>query len=192
MLRGLGALMVVLGLACGGGPGPDEVPTASPPVEEPAAGSSSAPTEHHCLPDETFLFGGALTPRRDRFVSFCGSPDLDAERGFLVYRYGPPGEVELEYPKERTHPRNHFTYKMALSPPSGFEETLSFERSGGYRYTASHSGYLGEELLSLTVTLPDGDEVVWRGHPPFPERGVRLTQVFGVEAELQEPGGPAR
>lgn len=52
----------------------------------------------HCAADEQTLFA---CPAGTRTLAVCAAPDLDAARGWLQYRYGRAGAVELRLPTER-------------------------------------------------------------------------------------------
>jgi len=43
-------------------------------------------------------------------VSICASKDLTSDRGYLQYRFGLPGKIELEFPKELTGTQQKFQY----------------------------------------------------------------------------------
>ncbi len=62
-----------------------------------------------------------------RTISVCASRDLSASAGHLTYRFGRSRQdVELTYPTDNEHPRQHFRFS---SPPSGAKssaEQLSF------------------------------------------------------------------
>lgn len=45
-----------------------------------------------------------------KFASLCASVDLDKEHGYLQYRFGLPGKVELEFPESRTGTQQKFQY----------------------------------------------------------------------------------
>nr|WP_315463407.1 hypothetical protein [uncultured Rhodoferax sp.] len=63
--------------------------------------SFAAPT--HCTSAEEVVFS-CLLQRTAKVVSLCASPGLLASpsKGHLVYRFGKPGAVELEYPKDKS------------------------------------------------------------------------------------------
>jgi hypothetical protein len=41
---------------------------------------------------------------------------LDDRRGYVQYRFGRPGKVELEFPRERQNTQSAFTYKRYTRP----------------------------------------------------------------------------
>jgi hypothetical protein len=62
--------------------------------------SIAAPT--HCTSTEEVVFSCPLQ-RTAKVVSVCASPRLQASpsKGYLVYRFGKLGAVELEFPKDK-------------------------------------------------------------------------------------------
>ncbi len=84
-----------------------------------------------CARDEKLYFGALTT--RGKMVCLCGSPRLTAESGYLQYRFGRPGRIELEYPTERAGSQRMFFYAHY----SRFQfETVSVRfKNGEYNYT---------------------------------------------------------
>lgn len=62
-----------------------------------------------CAADERVIFSCALK-QPAKIVSVCASKDLTNEKGYLQYRFGMAGTVELEFPKERTNTQQQFEY----------------------------------------------------------------------------------
>src|SRR2546430_9257893 len=54
-----------------------------------------------CAKDERIIFSCPVK-RPAKIVSICASKNLTSEQGYLQYRFGLPGKVELEFPKDRT------------------------------------------------------------------------------------------
>ncbi len=48
--------------------------------------------------------------RPAKIVSLCASKDLSKERGYLQYRFGLPGKIELEFPRGREKTQQAFRY----------------------------------------------------------------------------------
>lgn len=67
-------------------------------VKPPAPTPVAATTNSHCSPDETTLFSCELS--KGKLVSLCASHDLSPKAGYLQYRFGKPGNVELALPKQ--------------------------------------------------------------------------------------------
>src|SRR6266851_2325141 len=62
-----------------------------------------------CAKDERIIFSCPVK-RPAKIVSICASKDLTSEHGYLQYRFGLPGKIELEFPKERTGTQEKFHY----------------------------------------------------------------------------------
>src|SRR6266480_5829555 len=50
-----------------------------------------------CTKDERVVFSCPVK-RPAKIVSVCASKDLTSEHGYLQYRFGLPGKIELEFP----------------------------------------------------------------------------------------------
>ncbi|MBK6973025.1 MAG: hypothetical protein IPH26_08770 [Sterolibacteriaceae bacterium] len=62
-----------------------------------------------CLRDERTVFSCPLE-NDSRVVSLCGSRDLGEGAGYLQYRFGRSGNVELEFPRQRPDSWKAFRY----------------------------------------------------------------------------------
>ena len=49
-----------------------------------------------CSTEETLLFGCDSGPK---MISVCASPGFSATTGYVQYRFGTPGKIELSYPR---------------------------------------------------------------------------------------------
>lgn len=74
-----------------------------------------------CANDEQIIFscfvrpaGKLRRPGSNKIVSLCASPALSKDQGYLQYRFGLPGKVELEFPNSRagTQPMFQYTHYM--------------------------------------------------------------------------------
>ena len=83
-----------------------------------------------------------------RIASLCASRDLDKERGYLQYRYGLPGKVELEFPNARTGTQQMFQYTHYLRYQVDLTE-INFEIDG-YQYQI-FDDYNGEEKPRIST-----------------------------------------
>jgi len=62
-----------------------------------------------CEQNERIIFSCPLkSPAKT--VSVCGSKELTSEQGYLQYRFGVPGKIELEFPKDRKETQKQFQY----------------------------------------------------------------------------------
>jgi hypothetical protein len=89
-----------------------------------------------------------------RIVSLCGSRRLTAQEGYLQYRFGRPGKLELEHPKRRQGAQETFRYAH-YSRYQVDRVAVSFQR-GGFTYTLFDS-YEGD------------------APPPARDQGVQVT-----------------
>lgn len=62
-----------------------------------------------CAKDERVIFA-CLLNRPAKIVSICAAKDLTRENGYLQYRFGLPGRIELEFPKDRIRTQEKFMY----------------------------------------------------------------------------------
>lgn len=67
--------------------------------------------------------------RNKRTYSFCASSEVSSESGYIQYRAGSPGSLELVFPKNKVPPEGLFEYQMG---PQG-NESIEF-KVGEYRY----------------------------------------------------------
>ena len=106
-----------------------------------------------CLTKRT---GASAVRSPSKIVSLCASRDLAKERGYLQYRYGLPGKVELEFPNSRTGTQKLFQYTHYMRYQVDLTE-INFEIDG-YQYQI-FDDYNGEEkppisTEGVSVTAP--------------------------------------
>jgi hypothetical protein len=106
-----------------------------------------------CASDEQIIFSCPIK-RTAKIVSLCASGDLGKEHGYLQYRFGLPGKVELEFPKDRKQTQQQFHYSHYFRYQVDLTE-ISFSVDG-YGYSIVDT-YNGEEK------------------PAISEQGVRVT-----------------
>lgn len=110
-----------------------------------------------CRASETQLFG--FTTTSGRVMSICTAADTS----YIVYRYGRPGHVELEYPRQLRGSWSAFTYSYYLrgggAANAGLDlNELSFENAG-YAYTV-YEEYSAEDdttRYGIRITDPQGN-----------------------------------
>ena len=129
----------------------------SPSSAAPAASPSSiAPqTTSLCAKDERVIFSCPVR-RPAKIVSLCASKDLTSDRGYLQYRFGLPGKIELEYPKDRQGTQSKFQYTHYFR--AQFDMTSINFTIDGYAYSV-FDDYNGEEKPKISsqgvsVTAP--------------------------------------
>jgi hypothetical protein len=110
-----------------------------------AHGSTSAAAGTHCLPSEKIIFNCEFLKSK-KLASVCASKNLTKTEGYLQYRFGKPGKLELVYPATRNRTQQQF-YWNQLHPYQSFINELSF-KSGNYLYTVAGYG-ISEELNGI-------------------------------------------
>lgn len=108
-----------------------------------------------CARDERIIFSCPVK-KPAKIVSLCASKNLTADQGYLQYRFGLPGKVELEFPKERTGTQQKFQYTHYFRAQVDLTE-ISFSNNG-YEYQITDD-YNGEEkpaqsIQGVMVTAP--------------------------------------
>jgi len=108
-----------------------------------------------CAKGERVIFSCPVR-RPAKIVSLCASKDLTSDRGYLQYRFGLPGKIELEFPKERTGTQQKFQYSHYFRAQFDMTE-ISFSNNG-YDYQITDD-YNGEEkpaqsIQGVSVTVP--------------------------------------
>ena len=94
-----------------------------------------------CENTEKVVFSCAIA-KPAKIVSLCSSKELTRDRGYLQYRFGLPGKIELEFPKEREQTQSAFKYSHYFR--AQFDQTeISFTQDG-YEY-AIFDDYNGEQ-----------------------------------------------
>lgn len=114
----------------------------------------------HCTAGQTAWFSAAVKGS-DKVVSLCGSLASNGKPGWLEYRFGRPGAVELRYPDKRTGSLRAFTYRRYTRPRTTYLR-LEFTRDG-LRYAideAFEADMSPQSSVSLNVVRSsDGKEV---------------------------------
>lgn len=84
-----------------------------------------------CRVEEQILFTCGL-PRSAKVISLCGSKSLDNRRGYLQYRFGKAGAMDLQFPRERANTQMAFRYAHYFRAQVDRTE-VTFD-NGDYRY----------------------------------------------------------
>ncbi|MCU1264723.1 MAG: uncharacterized protein JWM21_1041 [Acidobacteria bacterium] len=71
--------------------------------------TSSLHANSLCTADEQVIFSCSLK-RSAKIVSLCSSKDFAKDSGYLQYRFGLPGKIELKFPKDRKATQQQFRY----------------------------------------------------------------------------------
>jgi hypothetical protein len=106
-----------------------------------------------CARDEEVIFSCTISGS-GKLLSLCGSRGLDAQSGYVQYRFGRAGRLELEFPQAREKTQSAFRYTRYTRPLVTYL-VLRFE-SNGYLYSI-HQNDNAEERppvreASVTVT----------------------------------------
>lgn len=95
------------------------------------AGEAAAVSRSLCRAEEQVIFSCPVA-KAAKLVSLCGSKNLDNRRGYLQYRFGKPGAVELQFPGERANTQLAFRYAHYFRAQVDRIE-VTFDHNG-YRY----------------------------------------------------------
>lgn len=68
-----------------------------------------------CSAGERVVFS-AFVEGSNKLVSICSSSRLDDRQGYLQYRFGRPGKVELQFPSSKQNTQKAFTYIRYTRP----------------------------------------------------------------------------
>jgi hypothetical protein len=128
---------------------------AHSPLTTEAEAGLMAPPSTLCTRDERVIFSCPVK-KPAKIVSVCASKDLASDRGYLQYRFGLPGKVELEFPKDRTGTQQKFQYTHYFRARVDLTE-INFTIDG-YQYQVFDT-YQGEEKPAVSeqgvsVTAP--------------------------------------
>lgn len=122
-----------------------------------------------CARSEHVIFSCRVKPSPKRsqisplkIASLCASTDLDKESGYLQYRFGLPGKIELEFPSSRTGTQLMFQYTHYMRFQVDLTE-ITFQLDG-YEYQI-FDAYNGEEKPAVSeqgvkVTMPGKEKEV--------------------------------
>ena len=105
-----------------------------------------APQVSLCSPTERVVFSCSLK-RPAKMVALCASKSLTKETGYLQYRFGLPGKIELEYPQQRDGSSQSFRYHHYFRAQFDLTE-ISFTNEG-VEYTVFDS-YNGEQKPAVS------------------------------------------
>jgi len=139
------AIMVLAGWFLGDERGVSQ--TASLQPEDTIKPTAALQPNTLCDRNERVIFSCPVK-RPAKIVSVCASKDLTSDRGYLQYRFGLPGKIELEFPKERTGTQTKFQYTHYFRAQFDLTE-ISFNVNG-YEYQVTDD-YNGEEKPAQTT-----------------------------------------
>jgi hypothetical protein len=104
------------------------------------------PANTLCATNERVIFSCPV--KTAKIVSVCASKDLTSEHGYLQYRFGLPGKIELEFPKDRAGTQAKFQYTHYFRAKVDLTE-INFTIKG-YEYQI-FDDYNGEEKPAIST-----------------------------------------
>jgi hypothetical protein len=145
-----------------------------------------------CATAERVVFS-AFVEGSGKLASICSSRRLDARKGYLQYRFGRPGNVELQFPSSRRNTQKAFTYTGYTRPLVTYL-TLTFTTSD-YRYSigvdynaelkpASHDAYI--TVTTLGAPGADSKDVTIKLRTPVTGSLMTLEDVVPNEPWTKE------
>jgi hypothetical protein len=142
-----------------------------------------------CAHDEKIIWSCETTKRK--IVSICSSGQLDKQSGYLQYRFGLPGHIELEYPQQRENTQTAFAYFRYTRPLVTYLGLRFKIKEYDYEvYDNSNEEERNGSEAGVKVT-PSGNtdrEVDYRCRKPIVHHLIELEEV--VPRTEMTPGGP--
>ena len=132
-----------------------------------------------CAADERVIFSCTLR-QPVKIVSVCAAKDLTNEKGYLQYRFGLPGKVELEFPKDRTNTQQQFEYSHYFRARVDLTE-INFTING-VNYSV-FDDYQGEEKPAVSE---QGVSINWPGTNKREVRYLCASKPKADYADLQD------
>lgn len=126
----------------------------------PGAPSAGIPTAgwHEptlCTPQENVVWSCRT---RKKIVSVCASRRITASEGYMQYRIGKPGALEMSYPEALGHPRGKFRYTLYLQG----NQSLEFDKSG-FHYSVFEDLRSAEDGVFVTKNDADVARITCNG-----------------------------
>ena len=131
-----------------------------------------------CAKDERVIFA-CLLKQPAKIVSVCAAKDLTSETGYLQYRFGLPGKIELEFPKDRAGTQQKFEYTHYFRARVDLTE-INFTVDG-VSYSV-FDDYQGEEKPEVSE---QGVTINWPGTNKKEVRLICRTKPKADYADLQ-------
>lgn len=133
-----------------------------------------------CRPDERSLWT-CTVGKAGKIAAVCGSKDLTADQGYLQYRFGAPGRLELEFPQTREGSQEAFVYSR-YTRPGTTHLALRFEKDG-HTYTLFQSSSPETGSLAYVVVKSPGGR---RAHLQCREQRGTLMDLEDIVPESPE------
>ncbi len=125
-----------------------------------------------CESQEDVYFSCPVTG--GKIVSVCALKNHDPNSGYVQYRYGVPGKLELVYPKSKLPPAGRF-YVVNASEGSANLNTIKFY-SGRYTY------FVAQAFTSYLTVLKDGELILRRSCEEGGYAFINWNALKGIEA----------
>jgi hypothetical protein len=110
------------------------------------------PAKTLCTADERVIFSCVLR-QPAKILSVCASKALTNEKGYLQYRFGIPGNIELEFPKDRMNTQQQFEYSHYFRARVDLTE-INFTVNGvSYSVFDDYNGEEKPEVSEQGVTI---------------------------------------
>jgi len=132
-----------------------------------------------CAADERVIFS-CLLRQPAKIISVCAAKDLTNEKGYLQYRFGMPGNLELEFPKDRANTQQQFEYSHYFRARVDMTE-INFTVNG-VSYSV-FDDYNGEEKREVS---DQGVAINWPGTNKKEVRYLCSSKPTADYADLQD------
>jgi hypothetical protein len=135
-----------------------------------------------CESTEKIVFS-CTVGKASKMVSLCSSKELTKSAGYLQYRFGLPGKIELEFPRQREQTQSAFKYSHYFR--AQFDQTEISFTTNEYEY-AIFDDYNGEQKPAqrdqgIKIRPPMGSEIT------LSCRGKAKAQYEDLAEVLPEP-----
>ncbi len=149
------------------------------------ASMASAQSETLCEPDEVSIFACKLKKTK-KTVSLCASSDFGKDVGYMQYRFGSIGTVELTAPRQK---KGHPNFMLIRSADQHAEyNDFSFPLGRDYyritnfrRITPQNGDGLPTPESSDTLTVTDSEKSMKEGNIVFSDECERLGNPINVD-----------
>lgn len=160
-------------------------------VSQPYSSSLYTKPASLCGKNEQVIFS-CLMQKSAKLLSLCGSQELDAQKGYVQYRFGNPGKIELEYPAERKDTQSAFSYSRYTRPLVTYL-SLRFE-TNGYEYSIHQDDV--EDIKPavresyISIAAPGKEAVEMKCRQPVNGSLMKLEDIVPNKDEDQPPTEP--
>jgi hypothetical protein len=89
-----------------------------------------------------------------KIMSLCGSKQISESEGYLIYRFGKDGHIELEYPNKILSPKGLFSIEYQLW---AHDEKTSISFKNGTYYYSIYNQFIGGQTDSDATNSSYGE-----------------------------------